>query len=376
MSAAGIAAARAWGLDPVDLGLDPEGRREETRVKLERVGRLLDELEADELVVRRAENLAWLTGGADLLVDREGAPVADAVATRERLTIITSRIEAGRLEAEELPPGVHLEIVDWFDEGARARRVAGLTQGERVADDGEVDLTALRRPLLDVERARFAAIGGAASRALTDVAGTLRREDSERDVAAKLQGALRTAGVDLRVALVAGERRFGHVRHPVPTDTPFGACGLLVVCAARFGLVASLSRTVAFGQVPEPLSQALERVLRIEAAMLGATRPGVATREVFAAARAAYAAEGMTDAWRDHHQGGPAGYRPRDWLATPDEGRPLDDGIGVAWNPSLPWAKAEDTFLLHDGRLDALTWDERWPHAFVDGRPRALVRTL
>ncbi len=376
MSAAGRAADEAWGLEASALGLDPESRDAETRTKLARVGTRLDELEADVLVMRRAENLAWLTGGANLLVDRQGSPVAEAVVTRDKVVVVTSHIEAGRLADEELPPGVDLEVVDWYDAGARERRVVGLIQGDRVVTDRDVDLTSLRQPLLPVETRRFAAVGGAASRALTDVADTVRPDDSERTVAAKLQGALGAAGVDLRVVLVAGDTRFGHVRHPVPTDRPFGRVGLLVVCASRFGLVASLSRTIAFGAVPERAAAALEHVLQVEAAMLDATRPGVAARDVFAAAQAAYAAEGVPDAWRDHHQGGPAGYLPRDWLATPDEGRSIENGSAVAWNPSLPWAKSEDTFLLRDGALEALTWDERWPHTVVAGRARAVVRQL
>jgi Xaa-Pro dipeptidase len=254
--------------------------------------------------------------------------------------------------------------------------VVGLIQGDRVVTDRDVDLTSLRQPLSPVEIARLAAVGRATSHALTDIAGELRPDDSERDVAAKLRGALALAGVGLRVVLVAGEDRFGHVRHPVPTDRPFGRVGLLVVCASRFGLVASLSRAIAFGGVPDHVAAALERVLRVEAAMLDATQPGVASREVFAAAQAAYGAEGEPEAWQHHHQGGPAGYLPRDWLATPDEGRAIDEGFAVAWNPSLPWAKSEDTFVLLDGKLDALTWDDRWPHALVGGRARALVRNL
>jgi Xaa-Pro dipeptidase len=112
----------------------------------------------------------------------------------------------------------------------------------------------------------------------------------------------------------------------------------------------------------------------VEAAMLAASRDGVATREVLATARAAYEEVDEATAWEDHHQGGPAGYVPRSWLATPDEGRVLSLGMALAWNPSLPWAKSEDTFLLDADGLLNLTWDDRWPHVRVDGRPRAAIR--
>ncbi|MFU8887769.1 MAG: M24 family metallopeptidase [Trueperaceae bacterium] len=374
MSEVLAAAARRLGLEPAALGFDDAARRDELRRKLDRVGELLDAREADALWLRKPENLAWITGGGDLRVHREGAPVADAIATRDGLTVVTSRIEAARLEAEELPPDTRIEVVDWHDGGARGRRVTGLLQGHGWFDDE--DIVALRQPLLPVERDRLAAIGAAASRALTGAATGLAPDMSERDVVARVHGALRAAGVDLPVALVAGAQRFGGVRHPLPTDLPFGEIGLLVVCAMRFGLVASLSRTVAFGAVPPHAAAAQRKVWRVETAMLAASRVGAAGRDVLAAARSAYADVGEPAAWEEHHQGGPAGYLPRDWLATPDEGRPLQAGMALAWNPSLPWGKSEDTFLLEERGLRNLTWDDRWPHEIVDGRARAAVRVL
>ncbi len=377
MSAKLESAARALGTTPEALGFEAEQRRAELAAKLARVGAWLEARGADALHLRRAENLAWITGGGDFLVNRQGAPIAEAIATVDGLVVATNRIEAARLEAEEVPPGAQVEVVPWFEPEARSARVRELIGTRRVLADADVDLGELRHPLLPVERARLAAIGELASRALGDAASALDAGFSERMVAARLHGAIHAAGADLPVALVAGEGRLGRVRHPVPTDAPFGRVGLLVVCAQRFGLVASISRLVAFGSVPEPVAAGLERVLRTEAAMLAATRPGVATAAVLDAARDAYAAEGVPDAWRDHHQGGPTGYLPRDWLAVPGEQRTLRAGMAVAWNPSLPWAKSEDTFLVEeDGALTNLTWDPRWPFEDVAGRPRARVRVL
>jgi Xaa-Pro dipeptidase len=374
MSQVLAAAARSLGREPDELGFGEAARGEELATKVARVAVLLDTREADVIWLRRAENLAWITGGGDLLVNREGSPIADAIVTRDGLTVVTNRIEAARLDAEELPPGTRVEVVAWHDPGARGRRVAGLVQGRTRLDDVETDLTDLRQPLLPVEQSRLAAVGAAASRALTDVLGEVAPGLSEREVAARVQGRLRAAGVDLPVCLVAGERRFGHVRHPIPTDLPLGRIGMVAVCAKRFGLIASLSRTIAFGEEPATAAAALSKVWLVEAAMLAASRDGVATREVLAAARAAYEEVGEATAWEDHHQGGPAGYLPRSWLATPDEGRVLSLGMALAWNPSLPWAKSEDTFLLDADGLRNLTWDDRWPHVRVDGRPRAAIR--
>jgi Xaa-Pro aminopeptidase len=357
-------------------GVSPDDARRLLADRLERVGALLAERGADALVLRRAENLAWVTGGGDVRVSREGDPVAEAIVTPGRLVIVTNRIEAARFEAEVAPPGAEIESVPWFEPGARAAATARLTAGLKVVSDAEVDLATLRIPLGEIERGRFARLGALASERLTDAASTLEPGMRESAVAARVHASLREAGLELPVVLVAGAERFGRFRHPVVTDAPFGAFGLLVVCAVRHGLVASLSRMVAFGEVPDEVQERLEAVQRIEAAMLTATVPDVPTNVVLEAARAAYAREGHADAWHDHHQGGPAGYTPREWLATPSETRPLRLGTPVAWNPSLPFAKCEDSFLITEAGLQNCTWDERWPSVEVDGRPRAAIRFL
>ena len=366
-------AARALGVDGVALGLDAANRERECGTKVAAVQALLERRGARALHVRRPENLAWLSGGGDFLIHREGPPVAEMVVNHRGVTVITNQIEAGRLAREELPPGVRIEVVPWFDREARAR-VAAQLAGENAIDDA--DVVELRRPLSAFEHARFAAVGAAASRALTDALTNVAPTMSEREVAALVHGRVRAAGVELPVLLVAGEERFGTVRHPLPTDRPFGRVGLIVICASRFGLVASLSRTIAFGTVPAEAADALGRVLGVEAAMLNATRVDAPVGGVLTAAQAAYAQVGFADAWKDHHQGGPAGYLPRDFLATPSETRPLVNGTAVAWNPSLPWAKVEDTFLLADGDLLNLTHDPRWPHDMVGARARPVVRCL
>jgi Xaa-Pro dipeptidase len=349
---------------------------EAVRERLALVGAFLAAQDADVLLMHRPENLAWITLGGDLRVSREAGSVADAVITSDGITLVTSRIEAERIEAEVLPPLAGLDVVAWEDPAARPRALARHAAGRRTVSDGDHDLAHLRLPLLPFERRRFEAIGSAAAHALTDAVDAVEPDWSEHRVAVRLHATLREAGLELPVVLVGGAERFGRYRHPLPTDAPLGPFGLLVVCAQRHGLVVSLSRAVAFGEVPDVLAARLEHVLAVESAMLQATVPGVTGHEVFEAAREGYAAVGHAAAWRDHHQGGPAGYLPREWLATPGERRTIRAEVPVAWNPSLPFAKSEDTFWLSEDGLTNLTWDPRWPARPVTGRQRAWVRTL
>ena len=90
----------------------------------------------------------------------------------------------------------------------------------------------------------------------------------------------------------------------------------------------------------------------------------------------AYAACGHPGAEAFHHQGGPCGYLSRDEIAGPRSRGVLQPRNAMAWNPSLPGAKIEDTVVLGDGGLEILTVDPRWPTFEVEGRarPDVLVR--
>lgn len=352
----------------------------EVALKRARLVAFARERERAVVVLRRHDTLGWLLGGADVLVSRQGAPIAEAVVHEGGVTVVTNRIEAERLRHEELPSGVAVESVPWEVDGAVSARALELAQAvagpEGVLDDTVADLTTLRWPLLPAEIERYRAAGTATARAMTDVAPGLSAAMSEHEAAARMTAALRSLGMHVPVVLVAGASRLGTVRHPVPTHAPLGAAALIVVCSEARGLVSAASRLVRFGPEPGPVSERLDAVLEVERAMLDATVGGARTADVFQAAQRAYAQVGHPDAWRDHHQGGPIGYRPREWLATPTDSRPVVIGAAFAWNPSLPWAKTEDTFLLAQDGLENLTWDPRWPTRRVGDRDRADVLVL
>jgi hypothetical protein len=96
--------------------------------------------------------------------------------------------------------------------------------------------------------------------------------------------------------------------------------------------------------------------------------------EVFEAGVRAYAANGFEpDEWRRHHQGGPTGYEPRDYLADATSTARVEKDQAFAWNPSVPSLKCEDTIVATDGAPLILTADPRWPVATVGGLARPLV---
>jgi len=132
-----------------------------------------------------------------------------------------------------------------------------------------------------------------------------------------------------------------------------------VIWGRRHGLIANLSRLRNFGH--HEARSLNEQICQVEAAALKASQPGATLGEVVEKIRAGYNAIGRASEFENHHQGGLTGYRSREVLARPGNPTRLDVGMALAWNPSLPGAKVEDTFLLTEAGLENLTADLRWP---------------
>lgn len=70
---------------------------------------------------------------------------------------------------------------------------------------------------------------------------------------------------------------------------------------------------------------------------------------------------GFGDEWRLHHQGGPAGYEAREYLATPSSEDEVHEGQVFAWNPSITGTKMEDSVLVGADENVVLTAIDGWP---------------
>jgi antitoxin VapB len=140
---------------------------------------------------------------------------------------------------------------------------------------------------------------------------------------------------------------------------------MLVTCARRAGLVASLTRIVCAGEVPEELRRRTESVARVNARLLAATLPGAVGSELFRAVADAYAGEGFPGEEHLHHQGGACGYRTRDWVAHPSSADVVQAGQAFAWNPSITGTKAEETCVATPDGVEILTTTPEWPQISV-----------
>jgi antitoxin VapB len=112
-----------------------------------------------------------------------------------------------------------------------------------------------------------------------------------------------------------------------------------------------------------------QAVAEIDAAMIAATQVGVTLGEIFKQVQAKYTQVGFKNEWKLHHQGGPAGYLPRETVAASDATLMVEAGQVYAWNPSIAGTKSEDTILVGADGNEILTQIPDWPliEVEVDG---------
>ena len=334
-----------------------------------RLAAFLDDRGLDGLWLARPNNVAWLTGGSTV-VDRD-SPLGIAAVGYSReagFRALTNTIEAPRLRDEELPAAFSVTTVDWYGDSL-AEQVATESPTPAAADFDvpgleQVDLTALRQPLAPFDLDRYRTLGRETAAAVESVCRELAADRTERAVAADVRAALEARGIAAPVVLVGGSERAQQYRHYTPTTASLGDYVLVSVTAQRGGLYASTTRTVDF-DAPAWLDERFEAAARIEATALSATRRAARQEatagEVFRAIQEAYEAVGYPEEWRQHHQGGAAGFAGREWIATPDHAATVHEPQGYAWNPTVQGAKSEGTVLVTGEDIEPLTITDTWP---------------
>jgi antitoxin VapB len=347
--------------------------------RLEKIRRLLNERSLDAIVLRRNPNLAWFVGGRVHVPTTIDAACLDVVVTLTTVYAVTNVIEAPRLIAEELPTGIDVKTVPWWE-----GRDSQLPTGEKVGSDqpgaGRVDLGTdieiLRQSLVNEDLERFRAVCSDSAIALGRAMRAVTSGDREIDVAGKITDALWQADLEIAFLGVAGARRAPLIRHPLPTSDEVGNRVVASICAKRKGLIASVTRIVHFGSIGVGQAE-YESLLQVEAEMFDATVIGTSFADPVKAASIAYGANGFEkDEWHNHHQGGPTGYLPRDWPSNLGITRPIALNQPIAWNPTGKGWKVEDTLVTTGSGIEILTNDPSWPMVTFSDRPRPGILVL
>lgn len=347
----------------------PYARDSELREKLKRVEAFLDRNSAAALLLSRHGNIAWITAGQVEARVPQGVETAvcSLLLTRDgRRYYLAPNNEGPRLADEEFA-GLGYEAVLYPWHVSPASRLRELVGNAALLTDTPhpgaqlVNLVDLQSPLLPGEIDRFRTLSRETARATVEVLESLTPGVSEHEMAARTAAALLTRGITPTVLLMGTDQRIHRYKHAVPRAGVLKRYGMVNLCARRSGLVVSITRFVHFGTPPAELTAAFEAAAQIHARLLHATRDGAISSEIFAAAQRAYAEVGAAGEIERHHQGGACGYAERDWVITPRGTERVTTAQAFSYNPSLRGAKAEDTVVVANGKIEVLTATPQLP---------------
>ena len=329
------------------------------------------------VLIRRNENVAWLTGGAvelRVLTPSETGVASLLVTADGKRYYFTTENEAPRLHDEEFA-ALDFEpiLFPWYanDTTAAAMKLTDGALGSDTVLPGttSVNLFPLRASLSETEIARYRWLGAETAAATVESLHQVEPGLSEYDLEAITAANLLRRGILPSVYLYAVDDRIYKYKHAVARGARLKNYAMLNLCSRKWGLAISITRFVFFGELPAELGARFKSAAQVNAALLHATRAGAISADLFRVAQAAYAAEGFPGEERFHHQGGPTGYGEREWVATPEGKETVVDNQAFAWNPSIRGGKAEDSVILHNGKIEWLTATPELPviNAEVNG---------
>lgn len=365
------------------------GFAKEMREKERRARELMRREGLSALAITNVGNFAWLTcGGSNYVGTASDVGATTAVITPDAKYVVCDNIERPRISAEEVA-GQGFEFVEFhWSENARDRIIAGLAGGGVVGSDIPMEcarnvsaaLDGCRQSLTEEEIERYKWLGRNAGECLELAAREAEPGMPEHEIAALIDRRLYARGIVPTLTLVATDERIDKYRHPIPTDKKLERRAMLVTGSRKWGLIVSATRMVQFGALPEELRRRHDSVARVDAALISATRPGARMGDVFGEAMDAYSETGYPGEWKLHHQGGPTGYRAREFKVYETTDAVIVENQAFAWNPSITGTKTEDTIVATSSGPIILSETDDWPKVEVEiggrviPRPDVLVR--
>ena len=364
-------------------------KTEEMREKERRVRELMAREGLGALAITNIGNFAWLTcGGSNYVGIATETGAATAVITSDAKFIVCDNIEAPRITDEEVVgQGFEFKTFAWH-EGGRDSIISEIADSGRIGSDtpmkGAVNIsTALdscRQSLTNAEVERYKWLGQNAGECLSLACHEIEPGMTEHEIAGVLDKHIYERGIVAALTLIATDERISKYRHLLPSDKKLEHCAMLVTGARKWGLVVSATRLVHFGPISDDLRRRHDAVAHVDAALISATKPGARMGDVFRKGMDTYAETGFADEWRLHHQGGPTGYRGREFRVDEETDAIIIENQAFAWNPSITGTKTEDTIIATSSGPIILSETENWPKIEVEiggvtiPRPDILVR--
>jgi Xaa-Pro dipeptidase len=346
----------------------PSDRRADIDAKHARIATLLEETKCEGLLLVDPENVGWMTSGAAArgVVDPDEMPVL--YFSPEGRWILSSNVDSQRLFDEEVD-GLGFQLKEWPWHWGRAQLLADLCQGRTSASDQPLynckvlapQIRQMRRKLTHYEQACYRALGQIISHALEACCRTVTPGETEREVAGQLSHRLLHRGAQPVLINVAADQRLRLYRHCGFTAAPMRASAVLSVTARKYGLCATASRTVCFGQPDAQTRKDHDAACKVSATYVASSWPDAVPKQILATGRRVYLAIGAEHEWLLSPQGQVTGRAPVELALTPQTEDLFQADWAVTWRASVGAGLSCDTFLLTDDGPRTITASESWP---------------
>ncbi len=354
---------------------------------VEKTARLVAMMKAEDyggVLLNSQHNFAWLTGGGNNGVDLSQANgVGSLIITNDgKRYLLANNIETPRFLAEEISYE-DFEQVDfsWQTDKENPKHLLTVTQrivGHKLGTDlfmhpfieiCEGSIAKCRYQLTTPEVRRFQQLGKDAGEIIGEIYNKIEVGQTEIEIANIVKFELGKRNINSVVTLVAADERIAKYRHPIPTENVWKKTLMIVVCAKRHGLIASLSRIFSVGNIDDELRNRTNAVAKVHAQMMHATRPNEIAKDIFEITKNAYAEVGFKFEETKHHQGGACGYKTRDWVAHSKSTEQVQINQAFAWNPSITGTKSEETFIVNESGIEVITTSPNFPtiSSVIDG---------
>lgn len=331
-------------------------RREEVRIKLERVRDFLKENNLSAMLIKKQPNFSWITaGGVNFVGMATEMGVTSVLVTERDAFVIANRIEARRMREEEVKDvGFEVLEYEWYEDKEMeiVRRIAGdKSVGCDVVLPGtqfvENTFKRLRYELTEGEISRYLFLGESLSRIVEEVLmKEVKPGQTEIEVAGKVSAKLWKEGIEPIAFMISSDDRVRSYRHPISKNKKIENLLMASINARYKGLITTITRMAYFGRIPESLVRQYRDNVEIECIMIAKTRIGEEMRIPVLTAIEEYEKRGYKDEWKLHHQGGAMGYYPREIRVTPHTTERVLRNQAFCWNPSISGTKSEDGFIV------------------------------
>jgi len=186
----------------------------------------------------------------------------------------------------------------------------------------ETTLSLHRMTLSPYDIASYRILGSSCGAIVSEVCKSVQPNMTEWQVGALMSQKCIEQGIEVVVMLIAADERLENIRHPLPTMKKIKKKVMVVLCGRRGGLIASVTRIVYISNnpnesIPDDLRKRHNAVTYVDAIAMSLTKPGAISSGIFKAIQGAYKEKGFENEWKYHHQGGLAGYKSREWKASP-----------------------------------------------------------